>query len=57
MSNVFHTNRLQKDLDNPLPGQNREPEEPVLINGEPEYKIDKILASRTYHRRLQYKVN
>ena len=57
MSNVFHANQLQKDPDNPLPGQNRELEEPVLINGEPEYEIDKILASRTYHRRLQYKVN
>jgi len=57
MSNVFHADRLQKDLDNPLPGQNRELEEPVLINSEPEYEIDKILASRTYHGRLQYKVN
>jgi len=57
MSNVFHTDRLQKDPDNPLPGQNREPEKPVLINGEPEYEINKILTSRTYHRRLQYKVN
>jgi len=57
MLNVFHANWLRKDLDNPLPGQNRELEEPVLINSEPEYEIDKILASRTYHRRLQYKVN
>jgi len=57
MSNVFHANQLRKDPDNPLLGQNRKPEEPVLINGELEYKINKILASRTYYRRLQYKVN
>ena len=52
MLNVFYTDRLRKDLDNPLPGQNRELEEPILINGEPEYEINKILASRTYYRRL-----
>ena len=52
MSNIFYTNQLQKDLDNPLPGQNRELEEPVLINSEPEYKINKILTSRTYYGRL-----
>ena len=57
MSNVFHADRLQKDLENPLPGQNSKLEEPILINGEPEYKINKILTSRIYYRRLQYKVN
>jgi hypothetical protein len=57
MSNVFHADRLRKDPENPLPGQNSEPEEPILINGEPEYEIDKILASRIHYGRLQYKVN
>jgi len=57
MLNVFHTNRLWKDLDNPLLGQNREPKEPVLINGKPEYKVNKVLTSRVYYRRLQYNVS
>jgi len=52
MLNVFYADWLRKDLDNPLLGQNRELEEPVLINSEPEYEIDKILASRTYYGRL-----
>jgi len=57
MLNVFHANRLWKDPDNPLPGQNREPEEPVLINGKLEYEVNKVLASRVYYGRLQYKVS
>ena len=52
MLNVFHANRLRKDLDNPLLGQNRELEELVLINGELEYKVDKVLTSRVYRGRL-----
>jgi len=43
MSNVFHADRLRKDLDNPLPGQNREPEEPILINGERSTKLIRSL--------------
>ena len=55
--NIFHADRLRKDLDNPLLGQNSKLEELILINGEPEYKINKILTSRIYYGRLQYKVN
>ena len=57
MLNIFYINWLQKDLNNPLLGQNNKLEELILINSEPEYKINKILASRIYYRRLQYKVN
>jgi len=57
MLNVFHVNQLRKDPDNPLLGQNRELEEPVLINGKPEYKVNKVLTSRVYRERLQYKVS
>jgi hypothetical protein len=52
MLNVFYANRLRKDLDNPLLGQNSKLEELILINSEPEYKINKILTSRTYYGRL-----
>jgi len=57
MLNVFYANRLWKDPDNPLLGQNRELEEPVLINSKLEYEVDKVLASRVYCGRLQYKVS
>jgi hypothetical protein len=52
MLNVFYADQLQKDLENPLPGQNSKLEELILINGEPEYKINKILTSRIYYGRL-----
>ena len=52
MLNVFYTDWLWKDLENPLLGQSSKLEEPILINGEPEYKINKILTSRTYYGRL-----
>ena len=55
--NVFHADWLWKDPDNPLLGQNSELEKPILINSKPEYEINKILTSKTYYRRLQYKVN
>ena len=57
MLNVFYADQLRKDLENPLLGQSSKLEEPILINGELEYKINKILASRIYYGRLQYKVN
>ena len=52
MLNVFYADWLQKDLDNPLLGQNSKLEELILINSKSEYKINKILTSRIYYRRL-----
>ena len=37
---------LFKDPDNALPGQVNEPPPPVNIEGEPEYKVEEILALR-----------
>ena len=55
--NVFHADHLQKDPNNPLPGQLQEPETPITINGEPEWTVDQILASRTHRGTLQYQVS
>ena len=54
MSNVFHADRLRKDPHNPLPGQEQPPEDPVEVNGFPEWEVDKILASRIHRGKLQY---
>ena len=47
---------MAKDPDNPLPGQ--EPEEPPaeIVEGEQEWELQEILASRMYRRQLQYQV-
>lgn len=57
MDNVFHADRLRKDPQDPLPGQKKEPEEPIEINGEKEWTVEKILSSRVRNGVLQYKVD
>lgn len=42
---VFPVNLLRKDPNDPLPGQYNEPPPPVMIEGEPEYEVEEILAS------------
>ena len=55
MDNVFSADRLRKAAMNPLPGQIEPPSPPTKINGEPEYAVTRILASRVRNRVLQYK--
>ena len=43
---VFPVVLLFKDPDDALPGQVNEPPPPVNIEGEPEYKVEEILALR-----------
>ena len=43
---VFPVVLLFKDPDDALPGQVSEPPSPVNIEGEPEYKVEEILALR-----------
>jgi len=53
---VFHSGLLRPAADDPLPGQKNEPSGPIVVNDEDEWKIDDILDSRRYRRRLQYRV-
>ena len=57
--NLFHADRLRKAADNPLPQQVDDPETPEEINGEPEWEVEKVLASRLFGRtkKLQYQVS
>jgi hypothetical protein len=54
---VFHSNLLRLDPENPLPGQVHKPADPVEIEGQLEYEVDKILDSRIYYGRLQYRAS
>jgi len=53
---VFHSDLLRPAADDLLPGQKNEPSGSIVINDEDEWKIDDILNSRRYRRRLQYRV-
>ncbi len=53
---VFHSDLLCSAVDDFLPGQKNEFSGSIVINDENEWKIDDILNSRRYRRRLQYRV-
>jgi Chromo (CHRromatin Organisation MOdifier) domain len=57
-NNLFHADRLRKASMDPLPQQTYSAPEPEEINGEPEYEVERILASRLFGSRklLQYQV-
>ena len=52
---VLHADRLRKAPMDPLPGQEEEPEPPVEVEGEQEWEVVRLLASRIYRRKLQYR--
>jgi hypothetical protein len=58
MYNVFHSDRLRKAATESMPGQLNDNNDAdfTIIDGEPEYDVDKILASRKFRRKLQYQV-
>jgi hypothetical protein len=41
---VFHPKKLRKHPMNPLPGQRQDAPEPVKIDGEDKYELDRIIA-------------
>jgi len=57
MHDVFHADRLRKAATDALPGQIEPKEEPIEVNGNPEWQVEEILDSRIYRGRLQYKVS
>ena len=58
-SNLFHADRLRKAPTNPMPQQAVEPPPAEEIDGEPEWEIDQVLASRLFgkYKKLQYQVS
>ena len=53
-STEFHADRLRRYPNNPLPGQASENPPGEDIEGKEEWEVDRMLASRTYHGKLQY---
>ncbi|XP_044717930.1 uncharacterized protein HRG_08572 [Hirsutella rhossiliensis] len=54
---VINASRLLKAPSDPVPGQTYEPPPPVVIQGESEWEIDQVLASRIARGKLQYQVS
>ena len=54
--NVFHSSLLWLAPDDPLPGQQIPEPPPIVIDGQDEWEVDKILDSRRHYQKLQYKV-
>jgi hypothetical protein len=48
----LNASRLIKARDDLIPGQLLKPEDPVNINGELEWTIDKILSSRVHYSKF-----
>ncbi len=53
---VFHSDLLRSVVDDLLSDQKNELSDSIVVNDEDEWKIDDILNSRRYRRRLQYRV-
>ena len=55
--NTFNPSRLRKASDDPLPGQRATPPPPIEYTDGPEFEVDKVIQSRIYRRKLQYRVD
>jgi transposase InsO family protein len=54
---VFHTEKLRKDPQNPLPGQaNPEPPPLILEDGEQEYGVERVIAVKLVRNKLKYRI-
>jgi hypothetical protein len=53
---MFHLNLLRLDLNDPLSGQIQKTPLSVVIDGEKEWKVVRLLDSKLYYGRFQYRV-
>jgi hypothetical protein len=53
---VISADKLRKAANDPFPGQILEPGLPIVVNGQEEWDVEEILASRAYYGKLQYRV-
>lgn len=49
--------KLRRGPDHPLPGQINDPEPPEEVNGEQEYEVEQVIASRISRGNLQYQIS
>jgi hypothetical protein len=53
---VFYTDRLLKDLENPLLGQTNPNPGPLQVNNQEEYEVQEVLAVKLVRKKLRYRI-
>ena len=54
---VFYTEKLQKALENPLPGQSNPDPLPLQVDDGEEYEVQKVLATKLVRGKLKYQIH
>jgi len=53
--NTFNISLLELYHDDKFPSHRTQPPPPIILEGEPEYELEKIIDSRLHYRKLQYR--